>query len=224
MPRRARLVIPNTPHHVTQRGSRKGLVFFCDEDRLLYLDLLRTYAARYANELLAYCLMDNHVHHVIVPGNEASLSQTLKVTHMRYATIVNGRQRWTGHLWQERFFSAPLDEDYMWTAIRYVELNPVKAGMVIRAEDYRWSSALGHCNNTYDPNMTQSPVWRGKIAQRDNWQVWLQGAEDPSNIKLLRERTSRDLPCGSELFIKALEEKLGKPVLPAPRGRPKLNK
>ncbi len=221
MPRRSRLVIPRLAHHVTQRGSRRGLVFFKDEDRALYLDLLRFYAAKFATQILGYCLMDNHVHLVLVPSTETGLSATLKVAHMRYASVINGQSCWTGHLWQERFFSAPLDDGYFWVAMRYVELNPVKAGMVARAIDYRWSSARAHSLGINDPILTSDADWKGILEQRTDWAGWLQGEEDDAKVDLLRYRTNRDLPCGDNSFIEDLEKQLGRPVLPGPRGRPR---
>ena len=221
MPRKPRIVIPEVPHHVTQRGSRRGPVFFDDEDRLLYLDLLRTYADRYSTEILAYCLMDNHVHHALVPHEESSLAQTLKAVHTRYANVVNGKRCWTGHLWQQRFFSAPLDDEYLWTAIRYIERNPVEAGIVTLAEDYRWSSAKSHCTGSANQNLSKGTRWATLIAQRSNWRAWLGETNPQENVRLLRQRTSRDLPCGSQMFIRQLEEAIGRQIIPHPKGRPR---
>ena len=145
MPRIAGVIFPGVPHHVTQRGNRKGQVFFNDEDRWAYLDLLRDYAERHTLEVLAYCLMTNHVHLVVLPRTADALPQALKPLHMRHAQRINRVHGWNGHLWQGRYFSSPLDEDYVWAAIRYVELNPVRSRMTERAENYPWSSAAAHC-------------------------------------------------------------------------------
>jgi putative transposase len=140
---------------------------------------------------------------------------------MRYASVINGQSCWTGHLWQERFFSAPLDDGYFWVAMRYVELNPMKAGMVARAIDYRWSSARAHSLGINDPILTSDADWKGILEQRTDWAGWLQGEEDDAKVDLLRYRTNRDLPCGDNSFIEDLEKQLGRPVLPGPRGRPR---
>jgi putative transposase len=111
MPRIARVVCAGVPHHVTQRGNRRGPVFFTDDDRAEYLRLLHEYTVRHAVEVLAYCLMTNHVHLVVVPGTKQGLHRALKPLHMRHAQRINRAWDWQGHLWQGRFFSSALDED-----------------------------------------------------------------------------------------------------------------
>jgi putative transposase len=145
MPRLARTVFADVPHHVTQRGNRKENVFFVYNDYRTYLEWLGQYSQEYGVEILAYCLMTNHVHLIVIPRKTDSLEKTFKPLHMRYAQWINRRKGWKGHLWQGRYFSSPLDEHYMWASIRYAELNPVRARMVDRAEDYSWSSAAAHC-------------------------------------------------------------------------------
>ena len=127
MPRLARTVFAGVPHHVTQRGNRREDVFFNDDHRNQYLEWLVEYCQRYHVEALAYCLMSNHVHLVMIPESEAGLQQVLKPLHMRYAQRLNRERDWKGHVWQGRYFSSPLDERYTWEAIRYVERNPVRA-------------------------------------------------------------------------------------------------
>jgi putative transposase len=126
MPRLSRTVFPGVAHHITQRGNRREQVFFDDDDRQTYLDWLAHYSRRFDVEVLGYCLMTNHVHLVVMPGSEDGLHRMLKPLHMRYAQRVNRARGWTGHLWQGRFFSSPLDEAYLWAALRYVERNPEK--------------------------------------------------------------------------------------------------
>jgi putative transposase len=125
MPRQARSVFPNIPHHITQRGNRREDVFFNDDDRLIYLEWLRFYCEKYDVSVLAYCLMTNHVHLVLTPHFEDGLQSVLKPLHMRYSQHINKMKAWKGHLWQGRFFSSPLDDTYTWSTIRYVERNPV---------------------------------------------------------------------------------------------------
>ena len=164
MPRRARVVFAGLPHHITQRGNRGADVFFSDEDRLTYLDWLTEYADRHDVEILAYCLMDNHVHLIAVPAAEPGLQNVMKPLHMRYAQRLNRHNGWVGHVWQGRYYSAPLDEPYLWTATRYVERNPVRAGLVGRAEEFAWSSAAGHCGLKADRVVTDKPRWRELFA------------------------------------------------------------
>ena len=127
-----------------ERGNRREDVFFGDADRRRYLLLMLEYARAHALEIWAYCLMTNHVHFVAVPREPEALAATFKPVHMRYAQHVNRRLRTTGHLWQGRYHSCPLDEEHLWQAVRYVERNPVRAGLVRRAERYPWSSAAAH--------------------------------------------------------------------------------
>ena len=221
MARRSRPVIPGLPHHVTQRGSRRGPVFFREEDREIYLRLLKQYTDEYSVQVLGYALMLNHTHLILVPEHESSLSEALKVAHMRYATVINGREGWTGHLWQQRFFSSPLDSDYFWTAMRYVERNPVAAGLVQHAADFKWSSAKAHTNGVEDPILSKDPVWQSVIRGRLDWYTWLTDSDSEERLNLLRDRTKKDLPCGSESFIDELEAKLGRVIMPGQRGRPK---
>ena len=133
MPRIARAVFSGVPHHITQRGNRREDVFFNEADRAAYLAWLSEYCAKYKVRVLAYCLMTNHIHVVAVPEADASLERVFRPLHTRYAQRVNRAKHWKGHVWQGRFFSSALDEPYLWAAIRYVERNPVRVGMVRRA-------------------------------------------------------------------------------------------
>ena len=144
MARLARIVIPGLPHHVTQRGNRRGQTFFQEGDYALYLDLLAESCAKARAEVWAYCLMPNHVHIILVPSDEDGLRRTFADLHRRYTGIVNARARTTGHLWQGRYGSVAMDEAHLLTAVRYVSLNPVRARLVRRAQDWTWSSVRAH--------------------------------------------------------------------------------
>lgn len=221
MPRLARTVFAGVPHHVTQRGNRRGDVFFSDADRTAYLDWLAGYAEQYAVDILAYCLMTNHIHLVAVPATEDGLHRTLKPLHMRHAQRVNRAQGWTGHLWQGRFFSSALDDGHLWAAVRYVERNPVRAGMVRKAADYRWSSAAAHCGLRRDPVLTRKPAWWRQIEGIDDWSAWLAEGDEPERLAVLRRHFDKGLPCGSETFIGKLEQMTGRALRYRPRGRPR---
>jgi putative transposase len=145
MSRVARIVVPGFPHHITQRGNRQMDVFETDDDRLAYLRFLKKYAAQYNLSIYAYCLMTNHIHLVAVPADETALGKALRDAHTVYAMYFNTRTALSGHVWQGRFYSCPLDQQHLWAAVRYVERNPVNAGLVEQAEQYRWSSAATHC-------------------------------------------------------------------------------
>ncbi|MGH9771246.1 MAG: transposase [Candidatus Acidiferrales bacterium] len=175
MPRLARAVFGQVPHHVTQRGNRRERVFFNDEDRKVYLGWLEAYSKLHKVEILAYCLMSNHIHLIAVPTSMEGLQKVLRPLHMRYAQRINRSRGWKGHLWQGRFFSSALDEDYLWAAVRYVERNPAPAKMVRRAENYRWSSARAHCGLCADPVLTKKAWWRRQFEGVGDWSGWLAG-------------------------------------------------
>lgn len=218
MPRALRPVIPDLPHHVVQRGNHGARVFFCDSDRTTYLDWLCEYSSKYGLDVIAYCLMDNHVHLVAVPAAKESLGRALQTLQMRYAQRINRAQQLVGHLWQGRYFSAPLDESYFWTALRYVERNPVRAGMVPRAEAYRWSSAAPHCGLRDDRVLTRAAHWLESLKEVRDWPAWLADTDTPARLAILRRNTGRGLPCGSEAFVRTLGERLGRPLEWRPRG------
>jgi len=218
MPRMARIVIPDVPHHVTQRGNRREDVFFDDEDRRRYLLLLLEYSQKHALDVWAYCLMTNHVHFVAVPRERDSLAATFKPVDMRYSQHVNRRLHTTGHLWQGRFYSCPLDDEHLWEAVRYVERNRVRAGMVKRAKQYPWSSAATHCGRRPDPLISGALETRGVV---DDWPQWLRQEDDEKVLKLLRLRTRTGRPAGDAAFVARLEELSGRFLAPRVGGRPR---
>ena len=223
MPRLARSVCAQVPHHITQRGNRREQVFFTDEDRQAYLGWLKEYAEKHEVDILAYCLMTNHIHLVAVPRTEDGLQQTLKPLHMRYAQRINRTRGWKGHLWQGRFFSSALDEAYLWAAIRYVERNPVRARMVRKAENYRWSSAAAHCGLMHDDVLTTTSSWRKQFEAIGDWSAWLAQGDEPQELEVLRRNADKGLPCGSEKFIRKLERLTGRALQYRPQGRPRKN-
>lgn len=144
MPRAPRLVVPGLAHHVLQRGNRQQALFITDADRRAYLNLLAAALARAETRCLAWCLMSNHVHLILVPTTLDGLRAPLASTHTTYAQRVNRDHSLSGHLFQGRFASYPMDDAHLMVAARYIENNPVAAGMVTRAEDWPWSSARAH--------------------------------------------------------------------------------
>ena len=126
MPRQARVVFPNIPHHIIQRGNRREDVFFSDSDRKQYLEWLKEYCKEQKVEILAYCLMTNHIHLIAVPTTQDGLQKVLKPLHMRYAQKINRERGWKGHFWQGRYFSSPLDGEYLLFTTRYIERNPIR--------------------------------------------------------------------------------------------------
>jgi putative transposase len=206
MARLARVVVPGLPHHITQRGNRGQATYFCDEDYQCYLELMGQWCSAHQVEIWAYCLMPNHVHLIAVPRSADGLRRAIGEVHRRYTRMVNLREGWRGHLWQGRFASFVLDKPYLLTAARYVELNPVRAGLVKAPTRYRWSSAAAHARRRDDalvrvaPLLKLAPPWRGFLAR----------VIREEDLKVLRahERTGR--PLGDEEFVTTVEQKLGR--------------
>jgi putative transposase len=160
MPRTARIVIPGVPHHVTQRGNRRQPTFFCPDDYVAYRKIAAEAFRAAGVEVWAYCLMPNHIHLIASPDSGAGLAIAVGNTHTRYTRMVNKREGWSGFLWQGRFASFPMDDDYLRKCIRYVGLNPVRAGLVDRAVEWPWSSVAAHVEGRFDPLIVKGPVER----------------------------------------------------------------
>lgn len=209
MPRHARTVFPGVPHHVTQRGNNRERVFFAHGDYMAYLALLREHSKQFEIEIVAYCLMPNHVHLVMIPAHRNGLHCALKAVHGQYAQRVNRMRNQKGHLWQGRYFSSPLDADYLLNAVRYVELNPVRARLVARAEDYTWSSAPAHCGQRHDLLVNRQPRPR-VLAGIVDWSQWLAENFTAETLTTLRHHGRQNLPCGSNEFVAQLELAAGR--------------
>jgi len=173
MARMARVVIPTIPHHITQRGVRRMETFFDDEDYETYLVLMHQWCNAAGVEVWAYCMMPNHVHLIVVPESEESLARGIGEAHRRYTRHINFKKSWKGYLWQGRFASFPMDEDYLLAACRYVELNPVRAKLAKRPEDYRWSSAKAHLLGVDDGLVKVKPM----LDRVSNWRDLLASGE-----------------------------------------------
>ena len=206
MARLARVVASGVPHHVTQRGNRRQPVFFSDADYRTYLHLLHEQSLRWGLDVWAYCLMTNHVHLIVVPRQDVSLTRAIAETHRRYTRAINFREAWRGYLWQGRFASFPLDEPYLLAAIRYVERNPVAAGIVEQPEDYPWSSARAHVGRQADAVL--GPCFL--TDQIRDWRGFLASAEPVDRTHRLEQAMRTGRPCGDGRFLYRLETQLGR--------------
>lgn len=220
MARFARVVAAGVPHHITQRGNAGQFVLTTDAERGLYLDLLVHYSALHQLLLVGYCLMSNHVHVVAIPEQEDSLALTFKYAHGRYATQWNVRHDSSGHAWQGRFFSCPLDTAHLWAALRYVELNPVRARLAARPEDYVYSSAAVHCGVLPAKDWLHMDPWRSCWTS-DVWRGYLACGTDEAEAEAIRENTHTGRPLGSPEFVEALEQVLQRPLEAQSGGRPR---
>ena len=220
MPRVARILLPGLPHHITQRGNNRQDIFFVDDDRRVYLDLLLSHCEQYALSVLGYCLMSNHIHVIGIPGDEDSLAKAIGRTHFRYTQYVNRLHRRSGHLWQNRFFSCPLDEVHSWRALCYVERNPVRAKMVRVAWRYPWSSAAAHVSGADPTDLLDLAEWKDERALA-KWKSALRQPEDESELSRIRLTSQRGRPLATDAFLSKLEHRLGRRLRPLPVGRPK---
>ena len=219
MARFARIIAPGFPHHVTQRGNRRQPVFFCADDYRAYLQLLREQSHAWGFALWAYCLMTNHIHLLVVPTMEGNLMRGIGETHRLYTRRINFREGWRGYLWQGRFASVVLDEPHLYAAVRYIERNPVEAGLVKRAEEYPWSSARAHVNHHPDPVL--APSFLTDTIQ--DWRAFLADTNEPETVHRLEQHSRTGRPLGTPNFLTQLEERLGRPLRKAKPG-PKVAK
>jgi putative transposase len=201
MPRTARLVIPNCPHHVIQRGNRRQQTFFKDEDYLHYIELMAESCQQYNVEIWAYCLMPNHIHLIAVPADEIGFSRAFGEAHKEYARYINRQKGWTGHLWQSRFSSFAMDETYLLSCARYVERNPVKAKLCHKAEDWIWSSARAHITRQSDELCSVEPL----LKFINKWEIFLM-EPDQKHLEI-QNNIKSPFPLASEQFLDELEEK-----------------
>jgi putative transposase len=214
MTRLARVVISGLPHHVTQRGNRREAIFFEDGDQEIYRDLLAEQVLKAGTELWAYCLMPNHVHLILKPEQSAGLGRAVGEAHRRYTNFINARGRWTGHLFQSRFASVAMDEAHLLAAVCYVSLNPVRARLVSRAEDWPWSSVRAHLAGRNDALVTVRPVLDrapdfGKLLLGDRDEVFAE----------LRHAEGTGRPLGTPQFVIGLERLRGRPLARRAPGR-----
>jgi len=219
MPRQARIVLPGYLHHVTQRGNYRQNIFNDDIDRITYLKLLEHYGAKYGVSLYAFCLMDNHLHLIVSPSDPGGLGKAFCRIQQRYSIYFHKRVSRRGHLWQERFYSCLLFGAHIARAIRYIEKNPVRARMVEKPWDYRWSSARAHLGTKYKI-ITLADV--KEIVNVESWREFLEEDEKDEDIDKLRKSTLKGGVFGPVEFVKKLEEKLGRSILKKTQGRPKI--
>ena len=218
MARLARVEVLETPHHITQRGNARRTVFETDNDRLAYLSLVGQHAKKRGLSIRGYCLMPNHVHLVVVPLRREAMVRVLRDAHGRYASYLNARKGSDGHVWQGRYYSCPMDEAHLWNALRYIERNPVRAGLVPRAEDWVWSSARVHLCGVYD-GFTEPGEWASHWTPAD-WSEFL-GANAREADEAIRNSTYAGRPLGSAEFVRRLELQTGRRLTPGKGGRPK---
>jgi putative transposase len=209
------MVLPGIPHHVTQRGNRRERTFFEEGDYALYLDLLAEAAVRHGVEIWSYCLMPNHVHIIAVPRDEDGLGRTFRHVHRHYAGYVNARLRVTGHLWQGRFSSVAMDEQHLCAALRYVALNPVRARLAAKAQDWPWSSVRAHLAGQDDHVVRVAPA----LERVGDFAAFLgEHFDEECTYAALRKAETIGRPVGTKQWLEDMAAKTGQPLLPGKRG------
>jgi putative transposase len=220
MARMARLVVPGLPHHVTQRGVRSMAIFPSDREREAYLQFMNEQCRRFEVQVLAWCLMTNHVHLLLVPPEETTLARAVGEAHKRYTRMRNFADGSRGYLFQGRFGSCVLDERHLLAAARYTELNPVRSGLAARAEDWPWSSARFHLGLAEADPLIADRTLLGLVKDAQGWRELLaeQDGEAEASVRR-RSRTGR--PAGDVSFTRKLERRTGRALVPGKPGRPK---
>jgi putative transposase len=210
----ARVVVPHYPHHVTQRGNRRQKTFFSDADYRAYLKLLAESKDESRIDIWAYCLMPNHIHMVAVPETKDGLANTFRIAHRQYSRMINSREGWRGHLWQERFHSFVMDEDHLMAAVRYVELNPVRATLCRQPGDWRWSSIHAHLLGRDDSVVTVEPMLR----RVKDWSKYLSTEDETGSWDIIRSHSGTGRPAGPRSFLERLEIITGRQLVNRPSG------
>lgn len=208
----ARVIAPGVAHHITQRGNRRLLTFFCENDYKVYLQLMSEFCNNHKVEVWAYCLMPNHVHLIAVPETENGLRRAIGEVHRKYTRMIHFREGWKGHLWQGRFASYPMDNFHTIAAVRYIELNPVRAGLVKHPYEWPWSSVRAHLAGEDDVLVKVLPM----LEEISDWSRFL---EDNAEIEIFRRHELTGRPLGREDFIRDLERKLKRVLIKRKPGR-----
>jgi putative transposase len=216
MPRQPRVVAPGYPHHVTQRGNNRESVFLDRQDYQKYLELLKVFTVKHQAQVVSYCLMPNHVHLLIVPENHESLSQSVGITNLTYTQYFNQRYKRTGRIWQNRFFSCVVSKDaYFWSVVRYIEQNPVKAGIVKDELTYQWSSVHARILQKED-TLLSMPDWM--VTSEEYRNISQTKSETDEQI---RKATLSGRYFGNDVERERLEKSLNIKLTAGKRGRPK---
>lgn len=223
MPRIARIVYINYPHHIVQRGNNHQKVFFDDSDRVFYLAMLKKYACECGCKIKAYCLMDNHVHIVLIPQQKDSLAKAMQKISLVFTQYANKKYKRTGRLWECRFYSTPVDTDlYLWSVCRYIEKNPVRAGIVDKPGAYYWSSAIANTSPEHNDKIIE-PVWKDYL-NLNEYIKFLHQPDDENQINNIRKLSHSGVPIGRQDFIKNISDDFSITFNAKSRGRPRKNK
>jgi putative transposase len=219
MSRSARVVVPESPHHVVARGVNRHRLFASGYDKRRYLKRFADLAQQEQVLVHGFCLMNNHVHWLLTPLRPDSLARLFQRLHTWWAMDYNRRHQRCGHLFQNRYHSTPMEEDHHWTALRYVEVNPRRAGVASRLEEWEYSSARAHLSGQPDPLIPLVlAAWQARFGVA-GWRAFL-AETDVELEERLRKALAGSRPCGREGWLAGLERRYGRRLRWAPPGRP----
>ncbi|MFA4842720.1 MAG: transposase [Candidatus Omnitrophota bacterium] len=221
MPRIARVVAVGLPHHITQRGNYQQDVFLDEDERSQYLDWIQEYSIKYGLSILTYCLMRNHVHFIATPTKEDSLAKTFNTAHMRYSQYFNKKLKQRGHLWQGRFYSCVLDEPHLILSARYIERNPVRAGMVEKPWQWAWSSASAHIGRSESMHIKLGDFLGIVDMSHAYWKDYIDSPEKDDFLQNIRSHTLAGWPLGTVAFVEKLEDTFQRKLCALSVGRPR---
>lgn len=227
MPRTSRIVLPNYPHHIIQRGHNKQRIFTRDKDYSYYLENLVEWKNNLVCKIYAYCLMPNHIHLIIDPGDKIeNLALLIKRISGRQTRYINKLQERTGTLWEGRYKSSPIEYDkYLLVCCRYVELNPVRAGIVDVPENYKWSSYKYKVGIEKLDWLDLDPCYKslGMVDKEceERYARFVKSSISKGELELIRQAIQRNQLTGSEKFIEDVSRKIGRLVEWRGQGRPK---
>ena len=229
MPRRPRVIVPNTPQHLIQRGNNRQACFFADEDYQFYLEWLKEYAAKAECSVHAYVLMTNHVHLLVSTEKTDAIGTMMKALGQRYVQYVNKTYKRSGTLWEGRYRSCPIQaETYLFSCQRYIELNPVRANMVSHPAEYKWSSyatnAQGATNVVIKPHLLYNALGENPQNRQAAYRELFRYELDIGLVDVIRKATNSNYALGNSLFIKQIEAALGRRATQGKSGRPKIVK
>jgi len=219
MPRIARIIGVGYPHHIVQRGNNREKVFLDRGDYERYLSFLSKYSEEREAAVLAYCLMPNHIHLLVRPSKVEALPKMMQGITLSYSKYFNGENGRTGRLWECRYYSTVVDGDsYLWSVSKYIENNPVRAGMVKRPEDYLYSSAKAHILEKKDPLLKEPLFDKSEV---NEYRRFVRSEQERIVIEEIRKQTRSGKPLGGAEFLLTLSERLGCSLSFRPIGRPR---
>jgi putative transposase len=226
MARLARYFVKGQAQHIIQRGNNRDPIFAGDQDYRFYLECLQEAADRHVLDIHSFILMTNHVHLLATPQTEHSIGRTLQSIGRRYVQYFNYSYDRTGTLWEGRYKATLIDsERYLLTCMRYIELNPVRAGMVDHPGDYDWSSydanAQGKANPMIKPHLLYRHLGQSDTARQSAYRQLFQGAVSKKDIEAIRAATNAGWALGNDRFRDKIEKLSGRRAAPKPRGRPR---